>query len=205
MLDMHARFDLKNVPANMGWCVYEEERKAGSVQCDPTVYRVVLALRWLLTYTCRGAEVDFDTYKVHWRAEDKYGSRTSIFLYREKVEELALHSDNFDVVQEPLWFKLATLTCGNFEGIISSVTMPNTPPYDGYVELDGETGVLRLLMDAAYASQATSIMRPIESDGDAHWVYRILDRQYLGFTLECVSQRNRSVKGITFTVSTDPA
>jgi hypothetical protein len=186
MLDKLQPFDLKDVPPDMEWCVYEEERQRGNVLCASTAYKVVLALRWLLSYTQWGYEEDFETYRVYWKTEDDYGFKTGIFLFRKKVEQYSSFDDDLVVVQESLWFRLGTLECNNGKSVIDSVSMPGSPPYDGfYVTFDGHTGVRRLLEDAAYASRATHSVDPIRRWGQATSVLRCHDGITLRYRLKC--------------------
>lgn len=153
---------LADIPSDMEWCVYPEERERGEVLLPETAYMVVLALRWILTYTSWGYEDDFETWKVYWKNEDKYGFKVRIFLFREKVEQYD-YDDEPVVLQPQTWVELATLRCSNGQGVINEVVLPAAEPYGGDYswQLQGVAGVQRLLEDAIYASRATHNWQPI--------------------------------------------
>ncbi len=163
-----------DIPSELEWCVYPEERERGEVLLPETVYQIVLALRWILTYTSWGFEDSFETWKVYWKCEDKYGFRTKIFLFREKVEQYT-YDDEFQVMQPQTWVELATLSCNNGKGIIQEIFVPAVQPYDRehVWRLDGAAGVRRLLEDAMVASRATHNTYPISHNGDWTSTYRI--------------------------------
>lgn len=182
-------FNLADVPSGLEWCIYPEERERGEVFLPKTTYMVVLALRWILTYTDRGLEEEFETWKVYWNNEDKYGFRTHIFLFREKVEQYDSHIGDFRVLQPQTWITLAMLGCNNGKGVIQEVLVPAAQPYGGeyWWHLDGITGVQRLLEDAIYASDATHNRQPIHrlKDGWTHtWRVQDYEGRTLNFKLE---------------------
>lgn len=148
-------FKLENVPAELQWCIYPEEQARGEVFLPETIYRVVLALRWILTYTDSGLEDEFETWKVYWQCDDEYGFKTRIFLFRAKVEQYNQWRDEFQVVQEQTWHQLATVFCNNGYGNVNRVHSELAQPYGGRRSLNGKLGVERLLVDAAMGSQAT--------------------------------------------------
>jgi hypothetical protein len=182
-------FKLADVPSELEWCIYPEERERGEVFLPKTAYMVVLALRWILTYTDHGLEEEFETWKVYWKNEDKYGFRTHIFLSREKVEQYDNWSDEIRVLQPQTWVTLATLSCNNGNGVIEEVLVPAPQPYGGEYQwhLNGVAGVQRLLEDAIYASDATHNRQPIHrlKDGWTHtWRVQGYNGLELDFKLE---------------------
>lgn len=182
-------FNLAGVPSELEWCVYPEERERGEVFLPETAYRLVLALRWILAYTSWGYEENFETWRVYWKNEDKYGFNIRIFLFREKVEQYT-YDDELEVMQPQTWVELAKLS-GNGNGVIEEVYVPAPQPYDGEYawRLDGAAGVRRLLEDAMVASRATHNFYPIQRDSDWTSTYRIDGEQdgdgwILSFKLE---------------------
>lgn len=192
-----------DVPSELEWCVYPEERERGEVLLPETVYQIVLALRWILTYTSWGYEEDFETWKVYWKCEDKYGFKTRIFLFREKVEQYDY--DGEPVVMQPqTWVELATLGCRNGKGVIEEVYIPAVQPYGGEYawRLEGAAGVQRLLEDAIVASRATHNFYPISRYDGWTSTYRIDggqegDGSDLSFKLEL---RHSYVTGVSLEV-----
>lgn len=151
-------FSLKDVPSGMEWCVSDKERRRGSVLCYPTAYKLVLALRWILSHTEEDYYgTSYDSWKVHWKMDDEYGFGTRIFLVRDKVEGYDPEREACYVAQKPASCQLARLICSNGNGVIDGVAMPNYGPYASrqWAHVDALTGVERLLQDATYGSEAT--------------------------------------------------
>ena len=157
--------NLDEIPTGLQWCIYPEERKNG-VLCPMSVYMTVLALRWILTYTDPGAGLDegFDTWKVYWKSEGRYGFTNQIFLFREKAERYDYDYDEIREQQPLTWVTLATLRCNNGKGVIDRVATPGAQPYGGTLELQGKAGVRRLLEDAMTVSEKTHNVYPITRD-----------------------------------------
>ncbi len=183
-------FKLDDIPSDLEWCVYPEERKRGEVFCPETIYRIVLALRWILTYTDWGLEEEFETWKVYWKNDDKYGFVTRIYLFREKVEQFDNLEEDYWVLQEQAWCELAMLRCSGGQGIVTDVFTSFGQPYGGTWRLDGVMGVRRLLEDAIVASDATHNYYPIIHTDKLTHTYRVSGSQealgmHLGFKLRC--------------------
>jgi hypothetical protein len=173
-------FNLADVPSGLEWCIYPEELERGEVLCPKSVYMIVLALRFLLSYTDSGLYDDFETWKVYWKSEGKYGFVNHIYLAKDKVEGYG-YDDEFQELQAQTWITLATLRCGNGKGNIDRVTLDGSQPYGGKWTLDGTRGVQRLLEDAIHGSRALS--HHIERRGNQTTAYRLAqDYVYLGFT-----------------------
>lgn len=200
-------FKLADVPSELEWCIYPEERERGEVFLPETVYLTVLALRWILTYTDHGLEEEFETWKVYWKNEDKYGFRTKIFLFREKVEQYDSWDDEVRVVQPHTWVELASLCCSNGQGIVNELFMRPAQPYgDDLWRLDGVAGIQRLLEDAMTASRATHNYYPISRSNGWTSTYRINggqegDNSDLSFKLET---DHTYVTGISLKISQRP-
>lgn len=167
-------FKLENVPAELQWCIYPEEQARGEVFLPETIYTIVLALRWILTYADHGLEEEFETWKVYWQSEGDYGFKTRIFLFREKVEQFNSWHDKYEVQQEQTWQQLAVLECNNGEGIVTNVYTALAQPYGNGLRLSGKMGVERLLIDAVKASQAMN-GDTLHSKGSAHTAFRVHD------------------------------
>lgn len=181
-------FNLADVPAPLAWCIYPEERQRGEVFLPETVYMIVLALRWILTYTDRGLTDEFDTWKVYWKNDDEYGFTTHIYLFREEVEQWDSMDDEWRTVQPRTWCELAELKSEG-RGIIRYVETHLAQPYGSRVVMDGTTGVRRLLEDAMLASQATHNFHAIHHADGFTYTYRIDGEQvgdgwHLGFKLK---------------------
>lgn len=172
MLEKLQPFNLNDVPADLADCVYEEERKRGSVLCLPTAYKVVLALRWILRYTEEDyySLDEYESWRVYWKTEDDYGFRTQIILCRDEHESYDSCEDEWYVAQKSCFTTLATLNCHEI-GVIRSVRVPGAAPYGGWAELDARPGIYRLLEDAAYGARATH-NSPLSIDGSKTWVQR---------------------------------
>lgn len=175
-------FSLTEVPSGLEWCIYPEENDRGEVLCPKSVYMTVLALRWILSHQDSGLYDDYETWKVYWKSEGLYGFTNHIYLAKEKVEGYD-YDDEYKELQPQTWLKLATLQCRNGKGIISHVTLAGSQPYGGEWEMDGMSGVRRLLEDAIRGSRATN--HHIEHHGDVTSAHRIYDIDgHLGFTLK---------------------
>lgn len=183
---------LAEVPSGLEWCIYPEEKARGEVLCPKSVYMIVLALRWILTCTDSGLYDDFETWKVYWKSEGKYGFQNHIYLAKNMVEGYD-YDDEYKELQPQTWIKLATLSCNNGKGIIQEVHVPAVQPYGGeyWWHLEGVAGVQRLLEDAIHASRATHNYQPIRRLNDG-WTntWRVQGNQdhdgwELDFKLEC--------------------
>jgi len=193
-------FKLADVPADLQWCIYPEELARGEVLLPETIYKVVLVLRWILSYTDHGIDQEFETWKVYWKTDGKYGFNTQIILFREKVEQYDEEGELCEL-QPQTWIKLANLKCSNGEGIITHVTLNGSQPYGGKWEMNGASGVQRLLEDAIRGSQATSDY--VDQTADRTRTHRISGCQEpteidLSFMLEC---DHVYVRGIDITIN----
>ena len=163
-------FSFDDVPSGMEWCVYGRERKRGNVKCYPAAYKVVLALRWLLSYTDMLDYTGeyYESWRVHWKMDDEYGFKTRIFVTRDKIEDYDSQREEWYVRQEKAHRHIATLVCSDGNGVITGVSMPNFGPYesDEWLYIDALTGVERLLQDATYGSKATHSYHPATRFGN---------------------------------------
>jgi hypothetical protein len=150
---------------------------------------VVLALRFMLKYHLFLYEhyyEEVEAYRVYWQTKDEYGFHTTIHLFQAKVEDYDPEAEEWFVAQDQLWVKLAELVCSSGKGIINEVIMPAVAPYKGYVYMDGQSGVRRILEEAAFASPATHSHHPIRHVGHTTSVLRNSDGvvTYLNFMLK---------------------
>ena len=145
---------------------------------------MVLALRWALSYTDQGLDMEFETWRVYWKSEDQHGFRTRIYLHKNREEQFDSYSDEMVVVQEHVWHELATLVCHN-QGVTRRVIIPGGPY--GSIEIDAPTGIQRLLEDAMLSSCTASGSPINRTDPKVTWLNRLVwgAHEYLGFTLRC--------------------
>ena len=192
-------FNLSNVPSDLEGCIYPEERKRGEVFCPETIYRVVLALRWMLTYTDSGLEEEFEAWKVYWKNDDEYGFKTHIFLFCEKVEQFDSWDGKYTVLQKQTLCELAMLQCRDGRGLITDVHMSIGYPFEGMKHFYGVYGVQRLLENAAIASRGTHHEYSLTHHADSTSVYRseggegVIGDSQLIFKLECEHSRVKAI------------